>query len=63
MFYRKMETCVFSSVIVSLLSSPLMTLGDHLGNRLTSLADSKTRFSISAGAVEASVLVSDADLI
>lgn len=40
-----------------------MTLGDHLGNRLTSLADSKTRFSISAGAVEASVLVSDADLI
>lgn len=28
-----------------------------------SLADSKTRFSISAGAVQASLLVSDIDLI
>lgn len=54
--------CV-SPVIVSLLCSPLTTLGDHLGNRLMSLADSKTRFSISVGAVQASVLVSDIDLI
>lgn len=54
--------CV-SPVIVSLLCSPLTTRGDHLGNRLMSLADSKTRFSISVGAVQAWVLVSDIDLI
>lgn len=34
-----------------------------LRNALMSLADSKTRFSISVGAVEASALVSDIDLI
>lgn len=51
------------SVIISLLCSSLMTVGDHLGNALMSLADSKTRFSISVGAVEASALVSDIDLI
>lgn len=50
-------------VIISLLCSSLMTVGDHLGNTLMSLADSKTRFSISVGAVEASALVSDIDLI
>lgn len=43
--------------------SPLTTVCDHLGNRLMSLADSKTRFSISVGAVQAWVLVSDIDLI
>lgn len=51
------------SVIISLLCSSLMTVGDHLGNALMSLADSKTRFSISVGGVEASALVSDIDLI
>lgn len=51
------------SVIISLLCSSLMTVGEHLGNALMSLADSKTRFSISVGAVEASALVSDIDLI
>lgn len=50
-------------VITSLLCSSLTTVGDHLGNTLMSLADSKTRFSISVGAVEASALVSDIDLI
>lgn len=50
-------------VIISLLWSSLTTVGNHLGNTLMSLADSKTRFSISVGAVEASALVSDNDLI
>lgn len=50
-------------VIISLLCSSLTTVGDHLGNTLMSLADSKIRFSISVGAVEASALVSDIDLI
>lgn len=50
-------------VIISLLCSSLTTVGDHLGNALMSLADSKTRFSISVSAVEASALVSDIDLI
>lgn len=56
------DVCV-PPVIISLLCSPLTTVCDHLGNRLMSLADSKTRFSISVGAVQASVLVSDIDLI
>lgn len=50
-------------VIISLLWSSLTTVGNHLGNTLMSLAGSKTRFSISVGAVEASALVSDNDLI
>lgn len=50
-------------VIISPLCSPLTTVCDHLGSRLISLADSKTRFSISVGAVQASLLVSDIDLI
>ena len=50
-------------VIISLLCSSLTTVGNHLGDALMSLADSKTRFSISVVAVEASSLVSDIDLI
>lgn len=50
-------------VIISLLCSSLTTVGDHLGNALMSLADSETGFSISVGAVQASALVSDIDLI
>ena len=53
----------FRVVIISLLCSSLTTVGGHLGNALMSLADSKTRFSISVGTVEALALVSDIDLI
>lgn len=53
----------FPPVIISLLCSSLTTVGNHLGSALMSLADSKTGFSISVGAVEASALVSDIDLI
>lgn len=62
MFYRKMVMRV-PPVIISPYCSSLTTVGDHLGSRLMSLADSKTWFSISVDAVEALALVSDTDLI
>lgn len=57
---RECSSCNYISLMAV---DGLTTVGDHLGSTLMPLADSKMRFSISVGAVEASALVSDIDLI